>query len=344
MSNLFSAKPLVKPLKGGSVSSNLGVFDTVSANTLKLETISIAGIFEDGILLNVLIQDSELKNTVIGADGPNVGYFTKLQTRSNVIMFSNLSGASATWDPNTAQFYISSTRGSFKVDGCSFLGNIEICRNDISATNYNGDINLIPNNLGTLYLTGPINNVTSNGNFYSELAGGSASFIINNDFVMYSSHGSAKLTSFDQQQYSTINGDIVLQTDTGNSAKIIANVKTTAGNIMLTSVFPHQLKAGDVFSVTNGSLNGLFTVGNVLNDTVLLLNNTTGSVLFATGGSLAKLASNNILLTSKNLVKIPDSNPFDLRRYHQQYLWWDWGCGVEQLWRCSIQFKWQQCF
>lgn len=309
MSNLFSAKPLVKPLKGGSVSSNLGVFDTVSANTLKLESLSIAGVFEDGILLNVIIQDSELKNTVIGVDGPNVGYFTKLQTRSDVNMYSNLVGAAVNWDPDTAQFYISSTRASFKVDGCSFLGNIEICRNDISATNFNGDINIIPNNLGTLYLQGPITNVTSNGNFYSELAKGSASFIIDNSFRVYSSHGSSSITTFDSSTTQTVNGDIVFQTDTGSTTKLLSVVRTTDANVLLTSVFPHQLKAGDVFSVTNGSLNGLFTVGNILNDTVFSLNTTSGAVFYTTGGSFAKSPSNNIVLNSQNLVKIPDRIP-----------------------------------
>ncbi|NBP01676.1 MAG: hypothetical protein EBU90_16380, partial [Proteobacteria bacterium] len=309
MSNLFSAKPLVKPLKGGSVSSNLGVFDTVSANTLKLESLSIAGVFEDGILLNVIIQDSELKNTVIGVDGPNVGYFTKLQTRSDVNLYSNIVGAAVNWDPNTAQFYISSTRASFKVDGCSFLGNLEICRNDISATNFNGDINIIPNNLGTLYLKGPITNITSNGNFYSELAKGSASFVIDNDFKVYSSHGSSSITSFDSSTTQTINGDISLQTDTGLATKLLTVVRTTDANVLLTSVFPHQLKSGDVFSVTNGSLNGLFTVGNILNDTVFTLNATSGAVFYTTGGSFAKLPSNNIVLNSQNLVKIPDRIP-----------------------------------
>uniref|UniRef100_A0A6C0H7N0 Uncharacterized protein n=1 Tax=viral metagenome TaxID=1070528 RepID=A0A6C0H7N0_9ZZZZ len=309
MSNLFSAKPLVKPLKGGSVSSNLGVFDTVTANTIKLESVSIAGVFEDGIFLNVIIQDSEIRNTVIGVDGPNVGYFTKLQTRSDVNLYSNLVGAAVNWDPDTAQFYISSTRASFKVDGCSFLGNLEICRNDISATNFNGDINIIPNNLGTLYLKGPITNITSNGNFYSELAKGSASFIIDNDFKVYSSHGSSSITSFASNSIRTINGDISLQTDTGLGTKLLSVVRTTNANVLLTSVFPHQLKSGDVFSVTNGSLNGLFTVGNILNDTVFTLNGTSGAVFYTTGGSFAKLPSNNIVLNSKNLVKIPDRIP-----------------------------------
>jgi hypothetical protein len=134
MSNLYSSKPLTKPLKGGNVISNFGSFDTVSANTLILENVSIAGVYEDGIFIGVTIQDSELINTSIGLQQPNIGYFTELKTFNDVTFTSNIANTNLTWDPDTGQLYISSTNGSFKVDGCSYLGNLEICRNDILAT------------------------------------------------------------------------------------------------------------------------------------------------------------------------------------------------------------------
>jgi hypothetical protein len=306
MSNLFSSKPYIKPLKGASVSSNLGVFDTVTANTLKLENINIAGVFEDGQLINVVIIDSELRNTAIGIDGPNVGYFTQVQTRSDVSMLSNIYGANVTWNPDTAQFYISSSQGSFKVDGCSYLGNLEVCRNDVKAVNLNGDVNIIPNNLGTINLKGAITNIASRGNYYSEVQRGGVSFIVNNDIVLNSSRGKAVVTTGKEQVFTTINGDISLNVDTGIIARTLVSASTTAGNIILTTPFPHQLNAGDVVMVTNGSLNGGYTVASVITDTSIYLTTTTGSVFSSSGGSLIKVADNNINLNTNAFVKIPE--------------------------------------
>jgi hypothetical protein len=306
MSNLFSSKPLSKPLKGGSVSSNVGVFDTITANTLELANINIAGVFEDGELVNVVMIDSELRNTVIGLNGPNAAYFTSVQTRTDVKMLSNINEAAASWDPHTAQFYISSSEGSLKVDGCSFLGNLEICRNDIMATNLNGDVNIIPNNLGTIYLRGPINNVTSSGNFYSEIQKGSVSFIADKNIVLYSSHGQALLTTAADQSLTAINGDISLTVDAGLSTKTLSSIRTSGGNIVLTSPSPHQLAQGDNIFLTSGSLNGSYTVASVLSDTSFRLTTTSATTITTTGGNFVKVADNNILLNSQSLVKIPE--------------------------------------
>jgi hypothetical protein len=306
MSNLFSSKPLAKPLKGGSVSSNFGVFDTVSANTLILDSISIAGVFEDGILLNVTIQDSEISNTIIGVGGPNAAYFTTLQTYRDVTHLSNIPGTSMTWNADTGELYISSSSGSFKVDGCSFLGNIEICRNDIKASNLNGDINIIPNGLGTLYLTGPISNYSSTGSFLSVLPQGQVKFLAGNDIILHSSHGSMLMTSFHDQSLTTINGDLLLNVDTGITRGNISNITFTTGNINI-STMPsnHNLQVGDIVYFTSGSLNGGYTVGNVLSSTQFRLSSTTASVGTVTGGSFIKAPSNSIILNSKEYVKIP---------------------------------------
>jgi hypothetical protein len=308
MSNLFSSKPLAKPLKGGSVSSNFGVFDTVSANTLILESVNIAGVFEDGVLLNVTMQDSELINTIIGVGGPNAAYFTTLQTYRDVTHLSNIPGTSLTWDADTGELYISSTSGSFKVDGCSFLGNIEICRNDIRASNLNGDINIIPNGLGTIYLTGPINNFSSTGSFLSVLPEGQVKFLAGSDIVLYSSHGSMRMTSFNDQTLATVNGDLSLNVDTGITTGSISSITFTTGSINI-STLPsnHNLQGGDVVYFTSGSLNGGYTVGSILSPTQFRLTSTTASVGISTGGSFIKSPSNSIILNSKKYVKVPEN-------------------------------------
>ena len=62
---------------------------------------------------------------------------------------------------------------------------------------------MIPNGLGTLYMKGPIYNVTTNGSFTSILPNGGVVFDVNNDIKLYSSHGSASVSTFNTQTYTT---------------------------------------------------------------------------------------------------------------------------------------------
>jgi hypothetical protein len=82
-------KPSAKPLKGLTVSSNFGTFETLNVANLQIEAVNIAGLFEDGIFQSVLIKDSEIVNTVIGVAGPNIGYFTDLRTSQTVNFMSD---------------------------------------------------------------------------------------------------------------------------------------------------------------------------------------------------------------------------------------------------------------
>lgn len=304
MSNLLSTKPLVKPLKGGSVSSNTGTFSVLNANALQLEQITIAGIFEDGILLNAVLQDSEIRNSVIGVDGPNVGYFTNLTTYSDVTFLSNIPGATVSWDPNTGLFYISS---KLKVEGCSVLGNIEICRNDISSTNLNGEINMRPNGIGNFAVWAPYYQSTSNGSFYSQLTNGGVTFNAMNDINLTTSKGNVNITGFGPASVSTLNGDITLSTELGGGTKGISRIFSTTGNISVVTSTNHNLASGNVVNITSGVLSGSYTVGSVLDNTNFLLTTTTGSVLqwSGTGGTLFKPPTNNIVLNTPNLVRIP---------------------------------------
>jgi hypothetical protein len=302
MSNLYSSKPLSKPLKGGSVSSNYGNFETINAKNLNLESINIPGTFEDGVFANIEIQDSIINNTTIGLDGSSVGYFTELQTKADVTFFSNLPNASVSWNADTGLFYITS---EIQVEGCSLLGNIEICNNDIKSVNLNGDVNVSPNGQGSLYVNAPVYNRSSNGSFYSELSKGGVTFLANDSINMYSSHGSVSLTSFGPQTYVAKNGDLSFTVDSSLGLGVLSNVRFTDGNILVTTPLNHNLTTGNIINITNGSLNGVFTVGNILSDTSFKLTTTIASTLTASGGTFIKTPSNSILLNSQNLVKIP---------------------------------------
>lgn len=306
MSNLYVSKPLNKPLKGGQVYSNVGTFDVINASSIKIESVNIEGLFEDGILSNVIIQDSEIKNTIIGINGPNEGYFTTLNTTQDVTFESNFPDTSVTWDPNTGEFHLNSTSASFINDGCSYLGNIEICKNYIRAINTNGDINVYPNGNGSLNVNGQIYNTSSVGNFYSETLAGGVTFTALGNVLLQSSAGTGAITTNGKQTYTTVNGDIQFNVDTGITSSNLNNVRFSSGSIRLTTPVVHNLQAGDVISVTSPSLNGFFTVGNVVNSLAVTLTTTTGNAdATVTGGNFIKSVSNNIVLNTQSLVKIP---------------------------------------
>lgn len=300
----ISSKQSVKPLKGVSLNSNLANIGTINAGVLKGDSIELPN-FEDGIIYNVIIEDSEIRNSIIGANGQNSAFFVNLQTTGDVAFLSNIPGASVSWDPDTGLFYITS---DLKVGGCSFLGNIEICNNDIKASNLNGDININPNGLGTLYLNGPIYNKTTNGSFYTELANGGMTFLIDDNITLYSSHGSALIETFGDQNITAKNGDITLNVETTlGLSDLVSNVNMTDGTILITTTSKHYLTTGNIVNVSNTLLTGDYTVGNIINDTQFKITDTTLITSVASGGTYIKHISNNIILNSQNLIKIPEN-------------------------------------
>ena len=113
-----------KPLKGTSLSANSGVFDTLQANNIILPAESIDGLIDGSQIVGVTITDSEIINTIVGANGPNEGHFTLLTSRGDITFRSVDGTKSAAWDSINGVFSI---YGSFVVDGCSTLGNLSIC-------------------------------------------------------------------------------------------------------------------------------------------------------------------------------------------------------------------------
>ena len=301
-----------KPLKGASLSINSGTFDVVQANSIILPPETLDGLVTGTQLAGVTIIDSTIINSVIGADGPNEGHFTRLTSQDD-ITFRTIDGTkSATWDAINGIFGVD---GAFYVRDCSTLGNLGICVNTIRALNSNGDINLIPKGSGTLYFTGPISNVVaSSGNYLTSLNNGNITFLSSDYINLTSKSAGATLTSFSDQVFTTVNGDITLNTETGNSTKLITSIFQSQGNTIVRTVTPSALRVGDsiVLSNTNSipSLDGTFTVKSIINSTNFVVS--TGSLFSGiltngTSGILYKPATNNINLNAAVFVKIPSN-------------------------------------
>ena len=159
-------------------------------------------------------------------------------------------------------------------------------------------------------MRGPFYHTSTYGNFYSEVKAGSAIFNVS-DNITFRATGSSSITSFDAQTYTTKNGDISFDVDTSVSNLNISQVRATAGNINIITSTSHNLKIGDVVTlsgISNGiipNLNGSFTVGSIISNSTFRLSSTSSSVAIVTGGNVIKGYSNNILLNTNSYVKIP---------------------------------------
>lgn len=306
MSNLYTRKGGVKPLKGSTVNSNFGTFETVTATTLVLDNVDIGQLAVDGFLDGATIENSSIVNTIIGANGASQAFFTDLETYGDV-KFNNIGlTESASWDPLTSIFNISN---QLSVEGCSYLGNIRICNNDIASLNTNGDINIKPNGIGNFNVYAPFFLSSSNGNFYTDVSNGGVTFLAKDNIVLRSTSGTIALSSFGQQSLSTTNGDVSINVDTGVGTKGIAQVRRTGGTIVITTFANHLLKQGDSINVSSSTLVGSFAVGSVINNTQVALDFTPVTLLNTvfTGGSLIKSPSNNIILNTGSFVQIPNN-------------------------------------
>jgi hypothetical protein len=297
-----------KPLKGYSFSANAAFLTNVTISNLNIPTDAVENLINGTNFTGVTILDSVINNTIIGTNSPNVAYFSDLNVFHDVTFLSLDHTKSVYWNASTGTL---SLTGDFEVSGCALLGNLDICQNTIRAVNLNGDINLIPDHLGTIYLRGPINNqVTSTGNFYSNLADGNVTMIASDYISLISNKETIDMSSFSNQTLTTINGDISLNTDTGiTRASILTILTNSMGNILVTSDSNTNLKVGDQVLIKSSnsipSMNGTFSVKQVESDMSFTLSTSTLLISGSTTGSFTKLPNNNINLNASNFVTIP---------------------------------------
>lgn len=336
--NLYASKMSRKPLKGGTVTSNLGVFDTISANTIVLESINIAGVFEDGILIGATMRDSTIESTIIGAGGASEAYFTSVYTTSTVTFSNNMATEFVTWDPVNSIFYITS---DLRVDGCSRLGNIEICTNTIQATNLNGDVIIKPNGLGSIYFNGPIYNVVTGGNYYSEYTNGGITQIAKNNILLNSTSASILLTSKNSQKLTSISGDIDITSTTGNITlntpnfiQILDNSRLSFGatcNNIYSSGGNLNIKTCNDLNLEVPSTNKIL----IPNITKLQFSTVGNIQIFSSSGSL-NINGTNTLFVNNSLTQINSTN---VRFYDPIITLADYNISSDDLKDRGIEFK-----
>jgi len=304
MSSNVSMKPLTKPLKGQILQSNYGSFDTIATNNLVLENLSIQGLIENGIFSGN-IDKAEISDSPIGVPTASYAYFTDITASGDVLFRSDIIGSFLDWDYNTATLNLGNS--TFRVNGCSYLGNLRICNNFIRATNIGGDVEIIPNG-GSVYLNGPVYNVSSYGNFYTQMQNGSLTFDVKNNILLQSTSGSSVLSTFNGQTYKTINGDISLITEPLVISNSMILTNTSQGITTITTLTNHNLKSGNVITISSaGSFNNNYTVGSVLSPTSFTISDTSVFISNLTTGSLVKIPSSQINLNATTFVTIPEN-------------------------------------
>jgi hypothetical protein len=302
-----------KSLKGGIVSSSSGFFDTLTANNIVLSDLAVEGLISGTVLSNVQIINSQIDNTIIGANGINQTFFTTITSYGDVTFYNVDKTKNLSWNSNTGVLTLNG--GDFSVSGCSLLGNLQICVNTIQAVNTNGDVIVKPNGIGTLFLSGPINNTTSSGNFLSRIDNGNFNVIANQNVSLLSSNSYFSASSFSDQTLTTINGDIKLVTETGIGTKLISNILATSGNIQVITVQNSNFRVGDSVTITGSNtippLDGIFTISAVNSTNSFNISTATALVTGSTTGTVSKSPTNDIYLTAGRYVKIPSNIPLN---------------------------------
>lgn len=304
-------KTIVKPLKGGSNDlANLNV-DSITANSIQLESISVAGLLTNGELIDTIISGGSIDNVVIGANQPNVGNFTSLTTGAPgvgypVTFYSDIIGQQLIWNPVNASLNLS---GTFQTQGCLIGGNIEICKNNIRSIDLNGNVNIIPNGNGLTTVQSGFLQQTPIGSFDSQLTSGHFNATASNYVNLTST--SSNITA------NTGNGNIVLSTDNTATSKRVILVNNASGLTIKTSI-GHNLNVGDQITISGvnafPNINGITTVRSIIDATDFTINNSTVLTSFGNTGSIIKTLSNQINLNSystlvSGFLQTNDPNP-----------------------------------
>jgi hypothetical protein len=293
-----------KPLKGYTLTANAANLGTISGGAVTFTKLNVDNFIEDGVISNIVIRDSTILNSIIGVGGATEAYFTLLHTSNDVELIGLNPTQSVKWDSTLGVFTVT---GQLKVNGCTYLDNIEICENYIRADNLNGDVNILSNNFGTIFLKGGISHNATTGNYSSIITNGSNTQIAKNNVIITSSSESLSLTSAKDTILQTLNGSIQLNTDTTNSTKAVLLIDNTNGNIRVSSNY-NTLRTGDIITLSSTLFNGKYTVQSILNETQFLVG-TSGSFSNITSGSFKKINNNDILLNASRSIIVPENIP-----------------------------------
>jgi hypothetical protein len=307
-----------------SLKGYLLALDNINIGNLTVDTITAVGDLGESVeslydtkITNSVIESCYIDASAIGFNIPTQARFTKLDTDEDVTFSSNvqlgLFTREARWQYEQG---ILNIKGDLKVTENANLGNLKIYNNTIETTNGNGNIILLPNTAGRIFLTGAVNIDATTGNFNTNIQNGNVSMISSEYIRLLSQYAGTTISSFSDQLYSCRNGDINIYTDTGIISKNITNIIATSGNIRITSSTNTDLRQGDSITISssnsNPNLNGVFTVKSILNRTSFFVDTTTASLITSGNtGSFLKLPSNNINLASNN-INLASNNDINL--------------------------------
>lgn len=292
----------------------------MSSTNLKISTANLQSLLSGTNLNNVIITNSEIDTTIIGANGASDAFFEKLTALGDVLFESSDQVHSVNWNAATG---ILSVNADMAVTGCMTIGNLQVCKNDISAINNNGNVNIIPQGIGSINLVGPVSNiVNSRGNYLTQLANGSVTFIASSSVSINSLSAGSSITTFNTQNYTTKNGNINLTTDTGfytngtQQSKLITNSDVDKNGIIITTSTPSEVNVGDTVILTNTNsipnIDATYLVTRIVNPNNFNIStgsNFPGISSIGTYGSLLKIANNSINLSASYSVNIPSNIP-----------------------------------
>lgn len=298
-----------KSLKGSSIETNLANIDTLSVGTLNMSNSSLEQLLAGLTFDNVTITNSFIDSSIIGQSGPISSFFTDITSYGTVTFNSTDFTESLIWDPNDGTLNVN---GQVNVTGCSQFGNINICVNTIRATNADGSVNIVSKGLGSIFLTGGINNtVVSQGSFLTNLANGGVTFLCSDNIILNSRKSGFSLNTGLDQSSSTINGDIIFSTDTGAVNKVANRIVDSSGTTVITCNTSSNLRLGDTVTLSATTtvpvIDGVYTVSSIINDTTFAIN--TVGLTQTGGGTFIKSLSNDIILNAGGYVKIPENIP-----------------------------------
>lgn len=300
----------IKPLKGLFFDLSSVAISNLSADNINLSSNTVELLLNGKQLDGTTIINSQIDNSIIGINNPSYGFFTMLTAFGNTVFYSTDKTKSVSWN---ALLGVLTITGNVAIDGCATIGNLQICKNTISAINTNGDIIIKPSGIGGIYLNGPLNNVSTYGSYVTSLANGSVTFL-SSDYIHFTSLSSnSSITTFSDQTYTTANGDIIFNTDSSLTTKNISNIKTTNGNILITTTLPSSVRIGDMITITNSNstptINGKFTVTNILDSTHFNISTSNAVISQGNFGTFIKDANNSIYLNASETVSIPKNIP-----------------------------------
>jgi hypothetical protein len=292
----MSVSSFGKPLKGSAlISARISkpiedsITNSLSGGSVPLGDVNITGGVIDGV--------------IIGSNVYGPGSFTTLTSGTpsgngfNVCFYGNIVGDSACWVPTTGTWNI---QGDLLVRDITDLGNLRFSINNISATNTNGSINLIPNGSGNVNVNGGLIQSSANGNI--------SLFSVNGNFI--SSTNRSTFTARNGGIFTTDNGSLTFRTGTSIVNRVITFITTGSQPIISTSV-AHGYQVGDTvrISSTNSTpvLTGDYLIDLVPSTTSFRISGSPMITSVGTSGNARRV--NNINLSAGDTVIIPQDIP-----------------------------------